>query len=331
MEYKAKRFQAWPRDPKKFLPKHHAWRGDCRRDVRSRNHFRRRMVRQKSSSAPHCGAVESSSDDSRPRHASEVRHSPPSSRQRLFSWLRGDGIIDRDPPPPRPPAATISERTEFEEYSSPEPSLQPPRLARQQSSGTGLGRWYEHRLRVLLDLGWLREEVHLAWLLLLTILLGSTMTYASWLIPYVWAEIVGMCATASSIYIFTMMVQRRVRVLEMMPVTVAPGLVAIFFNYIRLAEAVDKDSYALSTEDALEVNVETHLSDRRGAAEARVRVRASGRGRERESQRRGRATLSSSSSAQCYFILLLLRPPPRMLLHALRSGRCCAQGLRPAG
>ena len=111
-------------------------------------------------------------------------------------------------------------------------------------------------------MGWYRAEVNLALLLLFTIFLGATMTYASWLIPYVWSEIIGICATATSIGIFVMMIQRKVRVLEMMPVTVAPGLFAIFLNYVSLAEAVDKDSYSLSSEDALEVAVETNVYDR---------------------------------------------------------------------
>ena len=41
-----------------------------------------------------------------------------------------------------------------------------------------------------------------------------------------------------------------------------PGLLALFLNYVSLAESVDKDGYSLKTEDALEVAVETNVYDR---------------------------------------------------------------------
>eukprot|EP00327_Prymnesium_parvum_P023519 CAMPEP_0113275572 /NCGR_PEP_ID=MMETSP0008_2-20120614/25019_1 /TAXON_ID=97485 /ORGANISM="Prymnesium parvum" /LENGTH=148 /DNA_ID=CAMNT_0000125291 /DNA_START=135 /DNA_END=581 /DNA_ORIENTATION=- /assembly_acc=CAM_ASM_000153 len=58
------------------------------------------------------------------------------------------------------------------------------------------------------------------------------------------------------------MARRRIRWLEMTPFAVPPALVAFLLNYISLAEALDQDSYALTTEDALEVAVETNSYDR---------------------------------------------------------------------
>ena len=167
----------------------------------------------------------------------------------------------------RPHAFTVQCSDVSEEASSNEPS--PPIRYRSTSSDaftrTGLGQWYERRLRVLLDMGWLREEVTLTWKLLFTIVLGSIITYAAWCIPYVPAELVGVGAILTGVGLFAIMVLRRVRQLEMMPLLALPALFLIFLNYINLAEAVDKDSYSLALEDALEVAVETNVYDRYAA------------------------------------------------------------------
>ena len=47
-------------------------------------------------------------------------------------------------------------------------------------------------------------------------------------------------------------------VLEAVSFFTFPSLFALLVNYINLAEAVDKDSYALYTEDDLEQHVESN-------------------------------------------------------------------------
>ena len=160
---------------------------------------------------------------------------------------------------------SISERTdESDDLSSVEPGS-PIRMVRSESNllqQSALGKWYEHRLQVFLDMGWYREEVRLALILVLTMMIGVTCTYSAYLIPYFWSEVVGMVAVVAASLVFMVLTQRRVRVLEMMPVSVPPGLLALFLNYVSLAESVDKDGYSLKTEDALEVAVETNVYDR---------------------------------------------------------------------
>ncbi len=112
----------------------------------------------------------------------------------------------------------------------------------------------------------LPEERRAIFILIPCLLVGAVNIFFGIVIPYVWNALMGVIIIAGvgALYREVVLLHRPRHLLIAIlqpPVT----LLALYVNYISLAEALDKDSYSLATEDDLEQDVERHYLDRLAA------------------------------------------------------------------